>query len=132
ERPDKPLLLPGIKGSWDDLLTTNPSFVKTTKGEYWLYYKSLNAADYNSAQGGVRGNRQYGLAVSKNFEGPYIKYKGNPVVDFSSLGDNKQFEDAYVWFEDNKFKMIARDLGVYGMNYGLYLESKDGKSWSDP
>lgn len=132
DRPNEPLLLPGTKGSWDDLLTTNPSFVKLPNGAYWLYYKSLNAADYNSAKGGVRGNRKYGLAVSNSLEGPYKKYEGNPVVDFSVLGDNKQFEDAYVWFEDHKFKMIARDLGVIGMDYGLYLESKDGKTWSTP
>ncbi len=132
ERPDEPLLLPGEKGSWDDLLTTNPSFIKRQNGEYWLYYKSLNAEKYNSEEGKVRGNRQYGLAVANKLEGPYKKYSGNPVVDFSVLGDNKQFEDAYVWFEDDKFKMIARDLGVFGMDYGLYLESKDGKSWKDP
>lgn len=28
--------------------------------------------------------------------------------------------------------MIARDMGVYGIDKGLYMESKDGKHWSKP
>jgi hypothetical protein len=36
---------------------------------------------------------------------PYIKYSGNPVIDFSGRGDNRQFEDAYVWMEKGKFNM---------------------------
>lgn len=132
ERPDEPLLEPGPEGNWDDMLTTNPSFIKHPNGQYWLYYKSVNTKEYTSQTGGVRGNRRYGLAISDKLTGPYLKSEENPVVDFSVLGDNKQFEDAYVWLEDEKFKMLGRDLGVFGMDYGLYLESADGKSWSEP
>ncbi|MFH6965155.1 hypothetical protein ACHRVK_21480 [Flavobacterium plurextorum] len=28
--------------------------------------------------------------------------------------------------------MLARDMGVFGMDYGLYMDSKDGIHWSDP
>ena len=132
ERPDEPLLEPGDEGDWDDMLTTNPSFLKHPNGEYWMYYKSLNTEEYNNQEGSVRGNRKYGLAIAKNLKGPYLRFRGNPIVDFSGLRDNKQFEDAYVWREGGKFKMLARDLGVYGMDYGLYMESQDGKSWSEP
>lgn len=133
KRPDKPLLDVGQSGAWDDHCTTNPSFVKHPNGEYWLFYKSWNAEAYERASGkAVRGNRKYGLAIAKELRGPYVKYKGNPVVDFSGRGDNAQFEDAFIWLEHDKFRMLARDMGVFGDNVGLYMESKDGIHWGDP
>jgi hypothetical protein len=133
QRPDQPLLLPGSPGAWDDHCTTNPAFVKHPNGQYWLYYKSWNTQDYLTATDPtIRGNRKYGLAVADKLEGPYVKYAGNPVIDFSKQGNNKQFEDAFVWREDNRFKMLARDMGVYNHEVGLYLESKDGKEWAFP
>lgn len=132
KRPDEPLLLPGKEGQWDDLLTTNPSFIKHPNGEYWLYYKSLDTEGYIHPKFEIKGNRKYGLAISKSLEGPYTKYESNPVVDFHQMGNNQQCEDAYVWYENNKFKMLARDMGVYGIDKGLYMESEDGKHWSKP
>jgi len=131
KRPDKPLLFPGEKGSWDDHCTTNPSFIKH-KSKYWLYYKSFDTEGYVNPQFKIRGNRKYGLAVANNLEGPYEKYEDNPVVDYSAMGNNEQCEDAFVWLEDGKFKMIARDLGTFGIDNGLYMESMDGKHWSKP
>jgi hypothetical protein len=132
-RPDQPLLLPGPAGAWDDHCTTNPAFVKHLNGQYWLYYKSWNTAEYEAAKGQpIRGNRKYGLAVAEHLGGPYVKYAGNPVIDFSGQGQNKQFEDAFVWWQHGKFNLLARDMGVYSQDVGLYLESADGKAWSFP
>jgi hypothetical protein len=132
-RPDKPLLEPGPEGAWDDHCTTNPAFVKHPNGQYWLYYKSWNTAEYEAAKGQpIRGNRKYGLAIAQSLEGPYVKHGADPVIDFSRLGQNKQFEDAFVWLEHGKFKLLARDMGVYNHEVGLYLESKDGLSWTFP
>lgn len=132
ERPEKPLLLPGPEGSWDDHCTTNPSFLKHLNGQYWLYYKSFNTAEYVHPRFKVRGNRKYGLAIADSLSGPYKKYDGNPVIDFSGMGHNEQCEDAFVWYENNKFRMLTRDLGVYGVDNGLYMESANGKQWSQP
>ncbi len=133
ERPDKPLLEAGKPGSWDDHCTTNPAFIKHPNGQYWLYYKSWNTADYEAAKGKrIRGNRQYGLAIADNIYGPYIKYDKNPVIDFSYLGENQQLEDAYVWVEDKKIKLIARDMGFFDHFAGLYFESDDGLKWPEP
>jgi len=131
-RPDKPLLEPGPAGAWDDHCTTNPAFVTAPDGRCMLFYKSWNTAEYNAAKGTVRGNRKYGLAIAQSFNGPYQKYEGNPVIDFSSRGDNRQFEDAFVWREEGRYKMLARDMGIYSHEAGLYLESSDGIHWSDP
>jgi hypothetical protein len=131
-RPDEPLLLPGESGSWDDHCTTNPAFVKKSDEEYCLYYKSWNTKDYETASGPIRGNRKYGVAISSELTGPYIKSKSNPVLDFSATGNNNQLEDAFVWREGNKFKMLARDMGFYNHESGLYLESGDGIKWTEP
>jgi len=131
--PDKPLLDVGPEGSWDDHCTTNPAFLKHPNGAYWLYYKSWNTAEYEQAAGQkIRANRKYGLAIADNLEGPYLKYDHNPVLDFSGEGNNKQLEDAYVWFENGKFKLIARDMGFFNHEVGLYFESEDGVRWSEP
>lgn len=131
-RPDEPLLLPGEEGSWDDHCTTNPSFVRHPDGRCFLYYKSWNTYEYeNYTDPKIRGNRKYGLAIADRPEGPYKKYEGNPIIDYSGLGDNIQAEDGYVWYEKGKFRMLMRDMGIYNHRYGLYLESPDGIRFQD-
>ncbi|QEG35414.1 glycoside hydrolase family protein [Bythopirellula goksoeyrii] len=131
-RFDHPLLEPGPEGAWDDHCTTNPSYIKHPNGESWLYYKSWNSADYLNDKPPIRGNRKYGLAIADKLTGPYEKHPYNPLIDFSGLGENRQCEDAFVWLEDGVFKMIARDMGVFNHEVGLYMESKDGVHWSEP
>jgi len=133
KRGEAPLLEVGEPGAWDDHCTTNPAFLKHPDGENWLYYKSWNTAEYEAAGGKkIRGNRKYGLAISEKVDGDYKKYYKNPVIDFSALGSNEQLEDAFVWFENGKFKLIARDMGFYDHNKGLIFESEDGIKWSLP
>lgn len=131
-RPDQPLLEPGPAGAWDDHCTTNPSFVRHPNGEYWLFYKSWNTAEYDSGTPPIRGNRKYGIAIANQLEGPYRRHPQNPVIDFSRRGNNRQCEDAYVWYEAGGFKAVARDMGIFSHDVGLYLESRDGLTWSEP
>jgi hypothetical protein len=131
-RPDAPLLLPGPTGAWDDHCTTNPAVVKH-EGKYMLFYKSWNTKEYEeSTDPVIKANRKYGLAVADKLEGPYTKYAGNPVIDFSGRGGNAQMEDAFVWMEHDKFNMICRDMGVFNQEYGLLMNSKKGTKWSEP
>lgn len=133
QRIDKPLLEAGSPGAWDDHCTTNPSFLKHPNGQYWLYYKSWNTKEYEtSTDPAIKGNRKYGLAIADHLEGPYTRYSGNPIIDFSKKGDNKQFEDAFVWREKGKYKMIARDMGVFNHEVGIIMDSNDGIKWSEP
>jgi len=132
KRTDQPLLLPGEAGAWDDHCTTNPAWVEGEDGKSWLYYKSWNTHDYETQKGPIRGNRKYGVAFADQPEGPYQKYAHNPVIDFSTKGQNRQFEDAFVWREGQIYKMIARDMGVFSQEDGLLMESKDGLHWSTP
>jgi hypothetical protein len=132
-RPDEPLLLPGPEGAWDDHCTTNPSFIKSPAGKYLLYYKSWNTAEYTASKDPVvRGNRKYGLAVADKLEGPYLRVSADPVIDFSAKGNNSQFEDAFIWYERGKYRLLARDMGVFSHEDGLYMESRNGIRWSSP
>lgn len=131
-RPDQPLLQPGPEGAWDDHCTTNPAFLKHPNGTYWLYYKSWNTHEYETTTGPIRGNRKYGLAIADALTGPYRKSERNPILDFSSRGNNDQLEDAFVWMENGTFNMLARDMGFYNHAVGLYLDSRDGLKWSEP
>lgn len=130
-RSDKPILETGETGTWDDCNTTNPAFVSHPNGQAWLYYKSWNKEAYQNEKGAIRANRKYGLAIANNIEGEYKRYENNPVVDFSKYGDNKQVEDAYVYIEDGKFKMLMRDMGYFDHEVGLIFESADGLNWSE-
>ena len=131
---DQPLLnVSDEPGAWDNHCTTNPSFVRHPDGAYWLYYKSWNTEEHeNYTDPKIRGNRKYGIAIADQLQGPYRKYEGNPVIDYSGLGNNTQAEDGFVWLQDGKFRMLLRDMGFFNHQYGLYIESDDGIDWSKP
>jgi hypothetical protein len=133
-RCDEPLLQPGPPGAWDDLCNTNPALIRHPGGKYWLYYKAINRDEYFNAPKSerIKGNRRYGLAVADRPEGPFIKHTGNPVIDFSRVEKNMQLEDAFLWLEDGRFKLICRDMGFYDHFAGLLLESSDGIRFSHP
>lgn len=133
ERTDKPILEAGKDGEWDDCNTTNPAFIiHPSDNKAWLYYKSWNKEAYQTEKGNIRANRKYGLAIADSIEGEYNRYERNPIIDFSIHGDNKQVEDAFVYIEDGKYKMLMRDMGYFDHNAGLIFESEDGIHWSDP
>jgi hypothetical protein len=141
ERFDQPLVNAGSHESddWDSLVTSNPAFLQTPDGECRLYYKGWNRNDWErdlsvgtrpgTADTGLLTNRAYGLASAPSPLGPYVKYKGNPIINMRTQLPGAQTEDAYIWQEDGLYKMILRDMGFYNHEYGLYLESKDGLTW---
>ena len=123
-----PVVQTGTEPAWDDFCTSNPAFVITPEGKYRIYYKGWD----HRSQKAFYGNRKYGFAESDKIEGPYVKYNGNPVIDFSNIDEKMQSEDGYVWYEDGIYKIIMRDMGYYNNEYGLYMQSKDGIKWGDP
>ena len=125
---DEPMVKAGAPGSWDDFVTSNPAFIQHEDGRYWLYYKGWDVKTFKA----FNGNRRYGIAMSDNVTGPYEKYAGNPIVDFSHIDQRIQCEDAYVWREDGKYHMIVRDMGFYNHEYGLIMHSDDGIHWGEP
>jgi len=55
-----------------------------------------------------------------------------PNFVFAGRGENRQWEDAFVWREDGRFRMIVRDMGLFNHEVGLIMESADGLAWSEP
>jgi hypothetical protein len=143
QRIDQPLLEPDPDpAAWNSICTTNPAFVQDADGKFCLYYKSWCINDWEKdLAGGLRPatedvgkftNRQYGMAVADQLEGPYKMVGDGPIFNFRHLGENAQTEDATIWREGNRFKLIMRDMGIWNHEYGLYLESDDGVHWGDP
>jgi hypothetical protein len=142
-RSDQPIIEPDPDpSSWNSMCTTNPAFLRHPNGELWLYYKSWCINDWKkditaglreaTADVGKFTNRQYGLAVAKTLDGPWIKQGSGPIIDLRHLGENAQSEDATIWIEDGMFRMIMRDMGYWNHEYGLLFESDDGLSWGMP
>lgn len=125
---EAPVVDTGPTPNWDDFCTSNPAFMQHPNGQCWLYYKAWDYDTFNR----FNGNRKYGIAIADSIEGPYIKYEGNPVIDFSGIDERMQCEDGYFWHEDGEFHVILRDMGFYNHEYGLIMHSKDGIKWENP
>ncbi|MGX9522717.1 glycoside hydrolase family protein [Vibrio mediterranei] len=125
---DKPIIDVGEHGEWDDLVISNPAFCVTPEGKFNIYYKAWDLRTWHT----VHGNRKYGVATSVSLTGPYEKSKANPIIDFEPLGNNRQLEDATVFYFENQFHMIARDMGVNDNARGIIMSSEDGIHFSDP
>lgn len=106
---------------WDSYCTVNPTMLKHPDGTYWLYYRALDRLNDN--------RRKTGVAMAKNLTGPYVKYKGNPIIDNKEVGG--QTEDPYIFYWRGMFHCIIRDMGNFDWYSGLYLSSKDGLHWSE-
>ncbi|WP_430932667.1 family 16 glycosylhydrolase [Saccharicrinis sp. 156] len=120
KRFDKPVIdVSPDTMAWDGYCTVNPGFLKHPNGEYWIYYRSWDRRNDD--------RRKTGVAMAKSLEGPYVKYKNNPVIDFPERGG--QTEDPYFFYYKNKFHCLIRDMGNYDWLSGLYLESEDGLNW---
>ena len=136
ERTNAPIIEPDPDpNAWNSMCTTNPAFVKLPNGDLRLYYKSWSIADWekDQSEGDWRStNRQYGLAIAGSIDGPWQKVGDGPMIDLRHVKEDAQSEDAYIWMEGLKFKMIMRDMGYWNHEYGLYFESDDGVIWSDP
>lgn len=128
QKSSKPIVEKGDGNTWDNFTVSNPAFLLHPNGESWLYYKAMDTDSWKK----VRGNRKYGLAVAENIKGSYKKIEQNPLIDFSSISKTTNLEDAYVFIENGKFKMICRDMGYFDHEVGLYFESDDGIKWSKP
>ncbi len=104
----------------DSRVVVNAAMVQPPDGGFWVYYKG-RAREGN-------GMRTIHLARAERLEGPYVKYDGNPIIDYGGC----DFEDPYVWHDGERFHMLGHDLSVMEHGAGIYLQSFDGIHWSEP
>ncbi|MEL7160764.1 MAG: glycoside hydrolase family protein, partial [Bacteroidota bacterium] len=122
QRSDQPIIdVAEDSLAWDGYCVVNPSFMQHPNGEYWIYYRAWDRRNDE--------RRKTGVAFAKTLEGPYLKYSGNPIIDFPERGG--ETEDPYLFHYRGKFHCLIRDMGNYDWVSGLYLESRDGLSWGD-
>lgn len=116
----EPILKPRLD-KWDYQVVTNPAPCILPDGRTYLYYRS-NTPD------GLR----IGLAVADQPEGPYERYSDDPVLQFANNGF---VEDPFVWFNEDHFEMLAKDMdgSICGeFHAGVHLFSKNGIDWQIP
>jgi len=69
---DNPVLSPGQRGTWDELLVDDAHLIKRG-GKYWFYFKG--------GHGTIRPDAtQWGVAIGDSPNGPFIKHEANPLI----------------------------------------------------
>jgi len=126
ERTGEPVLPPGMKGAWDDLLTSNPSCAQAPDGRFVLVYKAVSSKGDAPFHGPVK----HGVAFSLSPTGPFEKH---PEPIFESQGTFFPGEDPFLWSQDGKLFCILKDNG---RNYSpheralVLFSSCDGINWA--
>jgi hypothetical protein len=103
---------------------SNPSLIKHD-GKYKLYFKAVIPLP-NSVEGQEWQKGQtwtYGVALSENLEGPYVKEPERITKTYHPI------EDAYVFTYDNLVWMFSRDMNEKRGGGGLLWISEDGMSF---
>jgi hypothetical protein len=120
--------------AFDSLCVSNPAVAVRPDGGILMLYKGVQRISGKLMGGSVR----WGVAVTGNPEGPYIKKPGR-VFEAGGAGDGKQWmfaEDAFVWFSrkyGDRYYAVARDvIGKFtGSKGGIALfQSLDGLTWT--
>lgn len=74
QRCDEPILRPSDDPNDFDSMRVDDACVIKRAGGYWMYYKGRQA-------GRTPGETKMGLAIASAPTGPYVKHRGNPVLD---------------------------------------------------
>lgn len=123
-RSERPLI-EVTEGSFDHLLTSNPTVTRGGDGRFYMVYKAV--ADGIMPKGGAV---VCGTAVADCPEGPFIKEPKpvmcNPENDWS-------VEDPFLWFQEDRFYALVKDFQGYFTGQGkdtvALFESRDGVDW---
>ena len=126
KRFDRPVI-DVTPGSFDHLMTSNPTVERGKNGKYYAVYKAVG--DGILPKG---GSVICGVAIADSPLGPFIKEDKpimiNPKNDWS-------VEDPYIWYQDDQFYALVKDFQGYftkrGKNTVALFQSKNGIDW-DP
>lgn len=122
-RLEKPVIDVTV-GSWDGLMTSNPSACVGPDGRIYLLYKGV--ADGIRPKG---GKVLAGMAVADRPEGPFEKW--GPVVE--NPENDWAVEDGFIWSEGGTFFALMKDFQGYFTkarehSTALFV-SGNGKDW---
>lgn len=126
KRSDKPLLDISLDtNAHDAQVVTNPSVTQMPDGRFLMVYKAVAKKRPQPFGGPV----VHLTAISNHPEGPFIK-QNKPI--FTSANNDFPAEDPYVWYQDNGFYAIVKDMKGVFTNAGRSLVlfySPDGLDW---
>ncbi len=110
----------------DSLMTSNPSVTEGPDGRFYMIYKAVE----NNGKLPRGGAVVCGIAVADKPEGPFTKHPEpimvNPENEWS-------VEDAFIWYEGDRFYSLAKDFQGYftkmGKKHVALFESRDALDW---
>ena len=112
--------------SHDSLMTSNPSVAVTPNGKFYMIYKAVE----NNGKLPRGGSVVCGIATSDSPVGPFVKSEKPIMVNPE---DEWSVEDAFIWYENDRFYSLAKDFQGYftkaGKNHVALFESLDGFDW---
>ena len=112
-------------GSWDGLMTSNPTVTVGGDGNIYMVYKGV-AEGAPPAGGAV----VCGVARAEHPMGPFEKIKGPIMVNPENPWS---VEDPYIWYENGRFYALVKDFQGYFTKTGAVsvalFESGDGVNW---
>ncbi len=124
-RTDTPLIK-GKAGEPDAICCSNPTVIKRPDGRYMMIYKAVG----DQKPGPFYGPVVHMVALADHPTGPFIK---QPQTVFSKEGVNFPAEDPCIWWQDDRYWAVVKDMAGYFTNAGKSLalfESIDGLQWN--
>ena len=112
-------------GSFDHLMTSNPTVEQGKDGRYYAIYKAVGDGPFPKG-----GPVICGVAISDSPLGPFVK-EDKPIM--INPENNWSVEDPYIWYQDDRFYALVKDFQGYftkrGKNTVALFESKNGIDW---
>ncbi|WP_409345545.1 glycoside hydrolase family protein [Paenibacillus sp. MBLB4367] len=112
-------------GSWDGLMTSNPSVCTGRDGQIVMMYKGV--AEGPLPKGGAVNA---GTAFAVHPAGPFVKRE---TPDIANPEHPWAVEDPCIWFEDGRYLALMKDFQGYFTKGEpstiALLESDDGENW---
>ena len=124
-RSDQPVLTTR-PDRFDSFLISNPAPCIEQDGTVCMMYKARGYLP-PPYTGFLHGKMEFGMAQADRPEGPF-----RPLCDSPLFGPDVEFEDPFLWRDEEGYHMIAKDMrgNVCGERYGgLYATSPDRMHW---
>jgi len=102
----------GEKDAWDSFGVITP-YMAVINGKYYLYYTATSAEEEKFDYCGTL--RHIGVAVSESPDGPWMKYKGNPVLSPSAVAedyDSLVVDDTHMIVRNEKCWLYFKGRGI--------------------
>ena len=110
----------------DSLMTSNPAVTVAADGKTVMIYKAVE----NNGNLPKGGRVVCGIATADSPSGPFMK---SPLPIMVNPENDWSVEDAFIWYESDRFYSLAKDFQGYftkaGRNNVALFESKDGFDW---